>query len=86
MGVSMRTRCSFYAIVLNSNSGKITSAMSNQSMVGRWYWDIWGYEIVRMLGNEFKVEWKVTITYLGCDIITPWNVILTYIIRWYQHQ
>ncbi len=55
-----------------SNSGKITSAMSNQSMVGRWYWDIWGYEFVRMLGNEFKVELKVTITYLGCDIITPW--------------
>ncbi len=60
--------------------------MSNQSMVGRWYWDIWGYEIVWMLGNEFKVEWKVTITHLGCDIITPWKVILTYIIRWYWHQ
>ncbi len=39
------------------------------------------YEIVRMLGNEFKVEWKVTLTYLGSNIITPRKVILTYIIR-----
>ncbi len=56
MGVSRRTRSNFYAIVWKSNSGKITSAMSNQSMVGRWYWDIWGYEIVRMLGNEFRLN------------------------------
>ncbi len=54
--------------------------MSNQSMVGRWYYNIWGYEIVKTLGNAFKVEWKVTITYLGCDIVVPWKVILTYIL------
>ena len=55
--------------------------MSNQSMVGRWYWVIWGYEIVRMLGNEFKVEWKVSLIYVGCDNNNniPW---LTPIIRW----
>jgi hypothetical protein len=35
MGVSRRTRCNFYAIVQKSNSGKITSAVSNQSMEGR---------------------------------------------------
>ena len=58
--------------------------MSNQAMVGRWYWDIRGYEIVRTLGNEFKVEWKV-ITYPGCDIIIPWKVILTPII-WWKHD
>ncbi len=34
-GVSMRTRCHFYAIVSKSNSCKITSTMSNQSMAGR---------------------------------------------------
>ncbi len=34
-GVSMRTRRNFYAIVEKSNSCKITSAMSNQLMVGR---------------------------------------------------
>ncbi len=34
-----------------------------------------GYEIGRMLGNEFKVELKVTITYLRYVIITPWKVI-----------
>ncbi len=41
MGVSRRTRCNFYAIFVKSNSGKITSAMSNQSMVGD---DIEAYE------------------------------------------
>ncbi len=46
---------------LKKSCRKITSAVSNQSMVGRWYWDIWGYEIARTLDNEFKVEWKVTI-------------------------
>ncbi len=56
--------------------------MSNQSIVGRWYWDIWGYEIVGPQSNEFKVEWKLTVTYLGCDIIIPLKVILTNIIRW----
>ena len=56
--------------------------MSNQSILERWYLDIWMYEIVRMLGNEFKVEWKVTLTYLGGDINIPWKVILTSIIRW----
>jgi hypothetical protein len=35
MGVSRRTRCNFYAIVEKGNSGKITSAVSNQSMEGR---------------------------------------------------
>ena len=55
----------------------MASAMSNQSMVERWYWDIWGYDIVRMLGNEFKVEWKVTLSYVGCNINIPWKVILT---------
>jgi hypothetical protein len=30
-----------------------------------------------MLGNEFKVELKATITYLGYVIITPWKVIYT---------
>ncbi len=83
MGVSRRTRCNFYAIVSKRYSGKTISAMSNQSMVGRWYWDIWGYEIVRTLCNEFKVEWKVTLIYVGFDINIPWKVILTYIIRWY---
>ncbi len=34
-GVSRRTRGNFYAIVQKSNSCKITSAMSNQSMVER---------------------------------------------------
>ncbi len=83
MGVSRRTRCNLYAIVQKSNSGKITSAVSNQLMVGRWYWDVWGYEIGRMLGNEFKVELKATITYLGYVIITLEGNINTYIIRWY---
>ena len=58
MEVSRRTRCNYYAIVKKSNSGKITSAMSNQLMVGRWFWEIWGYEIVRTLGNEFKIWMK----------------------------
>ncbi len=31
----------------------IALAMPNQSMVERWYWDIWGYDIVKMLSNEF---------------------------------
>jgi hypothetical protein len=79
----MRTRCNFYVIVSKSNSGKITPAVSNQLMEGRWYWDIQGYEIGRMLGNEVKVEWRATITYLGYVIIIPWKVILTNIIRWY---
>jgi hypothetical protein len=34
-----------------------------------------------MLGNKFKVELEVTITYLRYVIITPWKVILTYIVR-----
>ncbi len=55
-------------------------------MVERWYWDIWGYEIVKTLGNKFKVEWKVTLIYLGGDINIPWKVILLYISRWYWHQ
>jgi hypothetical protein len=35
MGVSRRTRCNFYVIVSKINSRKITSAISNQSKVGR---------------------------------------------------
>ncbi len=77
----MRTWCNFYVIVKKSNSCKITSAMSNQSMAGRWYQDILGYEIVGPQRNEFKVKWKVTVIYWGCDTIIPWKVILTYIIR-----
>ncbi len=57
--------------------------MSNQSMVGKWYWDILGYDIVGPQWNEFKDDWKVTVIYWGCDIIVPWKVILIYKIRWY---
>ncbi len=56
--------------------------MSNQSMVERWYWDILGYAIVGLLSNEFKVKWKVTLTYVGGDVNIHWMVILTSLIRW----
>ncbi len=47
MGVSRRTRYNFYAIVKKSNSGKITSAVSNQL---RKEDDIKTYEGMKLVG------------------------------------